>query len=59
MSMFVMKMSFHGLSTMQDYEDAVQFFKDKDTSKYRMSLEQTKDTIKAKAALIEVGTPDV
>ncbi|THH28051.1 hypothetical protein EUX98_g6136 [Antrodiella citrinella] len=47
------------LSTQEDYEEIAQFFKTKDTSKFSMALQQTYDSILARAAWIERSTADV
>lgn len=49
-----MQATFGSLSTTRDYEETVGFFKDKDTSKYRMALQQALDGIEASAAEAEV-----
>ncbi|KAF8061516.1 leucyl aminopeptidase [Lyophyllum atratum] len=47
------------LSTEKDYQEVVEFFKDKDTSKYDQGLAQVLDGIRAKAAYIERSTDDL
>jgi aminopeptidase 2 len=47
--------SFTDLSAEKDYQDTVEFFKDKETSKYNQSLAQALETIKAKTAWVEVS----
>jgi aminopeptidase 2 len=47
------------LSTPKDLQSTEDFFKDKDTSKYNQSLNQTLDTIRAKVAYIERSTKDL
>ncbi|THH32969.1 hypothetical protein EUX98_g1220 [Antrodiella citrinella] len=47
------------LSTKEDYEEISAFYKTKDTSKFSMALQQTYDTILARAAWIERSTADV
>ncbi|EIN08063.1 hypothetical protein PUNSTDRAFT_126849 [Punctularia strigosozonata HHB-11173 SS5] len=56
---FIVERAFNGLSSIKDHDETVEFFRGKDISKYRMSLEQTLDSIKAKAALIERSKEDV
>jgi len=51
--------SFGSLSTQKDYGEVVEFFKDKDTSKYDLSLAQALDNIRSKAALIERSSGDL
>lgn len=52
--MFVSRYSFQALSSDRDYEETQTFFKDKDTSMYKMSLDQALDSIKARAAWVKV-----
>ena len=48
-----MQLAFGTLSTQKDYEEVVKFFKDKDTSKFNMSLAQVEDGIQARAGIVE------
>jgi aminopeptidase 2 len=59
MMRYLIQRTFGGLSTEKDYEDIVEFFKDKNTAKYNMALAQTLDTIRAKIAWIERSTADI
>lgn len=47
------QLSFASLSARKDYEAVVEFFKDKDTSKYNLSLAQAEDGIRARAGMVE------
>ncbi|KAH8117511.1 peptidase family M1-domain-containing protein [Phellopilus nigrolimitatus] len=51
--------SFKKLSSEADAKDTEEFFKDKDVSKYNLSLSQALDTIRAHAAVLERSTDDV
>lgn len=53
-SLIVNKLSFTMLSSMKDYEETVAFFKDRDTSTFKMSLDQALESIEARAAWVEV-----
>ncbi|KAI0781326.1 leucyl aminopeptidase [Trametes elegans] len=53
------EISFGGFSSEKDYEETVAFFKDKDTSKFDMALNQTLDTIKSRAAWVERSTDEL
>lgn len=54
MMRYLVQRTFSGLSTEKDYQEIVEFFKDKDTSKYNLALAQVLDTIRAKIAWLEV-----
>ncbi|THH28050.1 hypothetical protein EUX98_g6135 [Antrodiella citrinella] len=56
---FPIKYSHDILSTKEDYEEIAKFFKTKDTSKFNMALQQTYDTILARAAWIQRSTADI
>ncbi|KAF9466381.1 leucyl aminopeptidase [Collybia nuda] len=56
---YLVEMSMGGLSTERDHAEVVEFFKDKDTSKYNLSLAQSLDSIRAKAAYIERSSDDM
>ncbi|KAJ7812088.1 hypothetical protein B0H14DRAFT_2858160 [Mycena olivaceomarginata] len=45
---------FKGLSTQRAHDDAAEFFKDKDTTRYSMALSQALETVRARIAYIEV-----
>lgn len=51
--------AFNSLTTEQDLKDVDAFFKDKDNSKYKLSLAQVKDTIQAQAAWLSRDKQDV
>jgi len=46
-------------SSMQDYSEIVDFFKNKDTSKFDMTVQQILETIKTSAKWIEHATDDI
>lgn len=50
-----MKVSLRSLSTQADLDDALAFFKDKDTSKFAMPLEQSLDGIRADMRWLQVS----
>ncbi|KZT24123.1 leucyl aminopeptidase [Neolentinus lepideus HHB14362 ss-1] len=56
---YLVKMSLGTLSTQQDYDETVEFFKDKDTSKYQLAYKQVLDNIKDRMTVIERSTDDV
>ncbi|RDX52652.1 hypothetical protein OH76DRAFT_1553921 [Lentinus brumalis] len=47
------EIAFMGLASEKDYEETAAFFKDKDTSKFDMALNQTLDSIKSRAAWVK------
>jgi aminopeptidase 2 len=49
-----LKLAWGGLASLKDAEACEAFFKDKDTSKYALVLQQTLDSIRANAQWIEV-----
>ncbi|KAF9463935.1 leucyl aminopeptidase [Collybia nuda] len=51
---FLVEMSTKRLSTDKDYSNIIEFFKNKDTSKYDQALAQVLDSIRARIAFIEV-----
>lgn len=55
----LVEMSVGPLSTGKDYAEVVEFFKDKDISKYSQGLAQSLDSIRAKAAFIERSSDDL
>ncbi|OBZ75470.1 Aminopeptidase 1 [Grifola frondosa] len=55
----LIEISFNALSSEEDYQDTLDYFKDKDTSKYEMSLQQTLDNIHARAAWVKRSTTDI
>ena len=46
---YLVEYTFVGLSAERDYQDTVEFFKDKDTKAYERSLVVVSDTIKGNA----------
>ena len=56
---YLVRYSMDFLSTKEDLQSTEEFFKDKDTSKYSQSLNQTLDTIRAKVGNIERSTADL
>ncbi|KAL5529124.1 hypothetical protein ACEPAG_5098 [Sanghuangporus baumii] len=56
---YLISYAFKYLSTEADAKDIEEFFKGKDVSKFNLALNQTLDTIRAHAALIERSTDDV
>jgi len=56
---YFVERAFGGLASNKDYEDVKAFFKDKDVSKFKMSLEQTLDGIQARTAYIKRSTADL
>ncbi|GLB35338.1 putative aminopeptidase [Lyophyllum shimeji] len=55
----LIEMAMGHFSTQQDYDMVVNFFKDKDTSKYNQGLAQALDGIHARIAYIERSTDDL
>ncbi|KAG6919995.1 hypothetical protein DXG01_013344 [Tephrocybe rancida] len=55
----LVELAMGGLSTEQDRTDIIEFFKDKDTSKYNQGLAQVLDGIRARIAYIERSTGDL
>jgi hypothetical protein len=53
---YLVEYTFVGLSAERDYQDTVEFFKDKDTSKYSQALAQVLDSIRAKIAWVDVSS---
>ncbi|RXW20987.1 hypothetical protein EST38_g4846 [Candolleomyces aberdarensis] len=56
---YLVEYSMDFLSTQKDLQITEDFFKDKDTSKYNQSLNQTLDAIRAKIAYIDRSTADL
>ncbi|KAK0197309.1 leucyl aminopeptidase [Armillaria mellea] len=56
---YLVEVSFGSLSTSKDYEETEAFFKDKEVSKYNLSLAQTLDTIRARVGYIGRATEDL
>ncbi|KAK0503051.1 leucyl aminopeptidase [Armillaria luteobubalina] len=56
---YLVEISFGSLSTTKDYEETEAFFKDKEVSKYSLSLAQTLDTIRARVGYIGRATEDL
>jgi aminopeptidase 2 len=56
---YIVQYAWSGLASVKDADDCEAFFKDKDTSKYALVLQQTLDTIRASAEWIGRSTADV
>lgn len=56
---YLIEYSFTGLSAEKDYQDIVEFFKDKDTSKYSQALAQVLESIRTKISWIDRSTDDM
>jgi aminopeptidase 2 len=56
---YLVEYTFVGLSAERDYQDTVEFFKDKDTSKYSQALAQVLESIRAKIAWVDRSTGDL
>ncbi|KAF8633724.1 hypothetical protein AX17_004382 [Amanita inopinata Kibby_2008] len=56
---YLVSIAMSGFSTRQDYDEVAEFFKDKDTSKYNLSLAQVLDSIRARSAYIERSSEDL
>jgi len=56
---YLVEHAFTSLSAEKDYGDVVEFFKDKDTSKYSMALAQVLETIRAQITWIDRSTSDM
>ncbi|KIP12371.1 hypothetical protein PHLGIDRAFT_32955 [Phlebiopsis gigantea 11061_1 CR5-6] len=56
---YLVAASFNALTTDKDYEETVEFFKGRDTSFYKLTLEQALDNIKTKSAWIKRCTDDL
>ncbi|KAL6304086.1 ERAP1-like C-terminal domain-containing protein [Sparassis latifolia] len=52
-------LAFKSLSSTQDHDDIVEYFKDKDTAKYDMALKQSLENILTRAAWIQRSTGDI
>ncbi|KZT63496.1 hypothetical protein DAEQUDRAFT_747814 [Daedalea quercina L-15889] len=55
----IVEASFCNLSPYEDYEEAVEFFKEKDTGKYEMVLKQTLEGIQTQSAWAKQSTEDI
>ncbi|KAJ7290031.1 leucyl aminopeptidase [Mycena rebaudengoi] len=53
------QMPFRRFTSEQDYQETVEFFKTKDTSKYARSLEQTLESIRANINTLERSTKEI
>ncbi|KAJ7464112.1 leucyl aminopeptidase [Mycena latifolia] len=53
------QLPFRSLTTQEDYDDTVAFFKTKDTSKYTRSVDQTLETIHGNIKYIERSTAEI
>ncbi|GBE82604.1 Aminopeptidase 1 [Sparassis crispa] len=56
---FLVEVAFGSLSSRKDHDETVEFFKDKDTSKYDMMLKQALENMTTKAAWIDRSTGDI
>ncbi|KAJ8587988.1 hypothetical protein M405DRAFT_277524 [Rhizopogon salebrosus TDB-379] len=56
---YVISATFENLTKEEDYQQTVDFFKDKDTSRYNLALSQTFDSLRASRAWIERSTTDI
>ncbi|KAI0730373.1 peptidase family M1-domain-containing protein [Fomitopsis betulina] len=50
---------FRNLSSDKDYEDVAEFFKDKDTERFKMKLDQTLEGIQIRSAWVKRSTEDI
>ncbi|EPQ58615.1 hypothetical protein GLOTRDRAFT_36981 [Gloeophyllum trabeum ATCC 11539] len=55
----LLRLSLASLTTQRDYDETVDFFKHKDTSRYHLAYLQALDSIKDNIAVIERSTSDV
>ncbi|TFY57887.1 hypothetical protein EVJ58_g6753 [Rhodofomes roseus] len=55
----LVEMSFRNLSADKDYQETAEFFKDKDTGKYKMKLDQTLEGIQIRSAWVKRSTEDI
>lgn len=55
----VVSSSFGNLTKEEDYQKIVDFFKDKDTSRYNLALSQTLESLRASRAWIKRSTTDI
>ncbi|KAK7463560.1 Aminopeptidase 2 mitochondrial [Stygiomarasmius scandens] len=51
--------AFGGLSTEKDLQETIEYFKDKDVTRYKMALNQTLDGIRARIAYLKHSTSDI
>jgi len=56
---YLVKYSFESFTTQKDWDEIQAFFKDKDNSKYYMSLNQASDSIKANAAWLDRSLKEI
>ncbi|KAF5367551.1 hypothetical protein D9758_003664 [Tetrapyrgos nigripes] len=56
---YLVEYTFRGLSTEKDLQDTIDYFKDKDITRYEMALNQTVDGIKARIAYLKHSTSDI
>ncbi|KAF8892603.1 leucyl aminopeptidase [Infundibulicybe gibba] len=56
---YLVETALDSFSTEKDYNETVEYFKDKNTSKYKFSLAQTLDSIRANTAYIERSSVDL
>ncbi|KAG1778533.1 hypothetical protein EV702DRAFT_967778 [Suillus placidus] len=55
----IVSSSFGNLTKEEDYQKIVDFFKDKDTSRYNLALSQTLESLRASSAWIKRSTSDI
>ncbi|KAG0705166.1 hypothetical protein DFH29DRAFT_907854 [Suillus ampliporus] len=55
----VVSLVFENLTKEEDYQQIVDFFKDKDTSRYNLALSQTLESLRASRAWIKRSTSDI
>ncbi|KAG1756159.1 hypothetical protein EDD22DRAFT_981551 [Suillus occidentalis] len=55
----IVSSSFDNLTKEEDYQRIVDFFKDKDTSRYNLALSQTLESLRASRAWIKRSTTDI
>ncbi|KAH9921040.1 leucyl aminopeptidase [Fomitopsis serialis] len=55
----IVAISFRNLSADKDYEETAQFFKDRNTEKYKMKLDQTLEDIQVRSAWVKRSTEDI
>ncbi|KAK7443529.1 Aminopeptidase 2 mitochondrial [Stygiomarasmius scandens] len=51
--------AFGGLSTEKDLQETIEYFKDKDVTRYKRALNQTLDGIRARIAYLKHSTSDI
>ncbi|KAG1832677.1 hypothetical protein EV424DRAFT_1627020 [Suillus variegatus] len=56
---YIVSATFENLTKEEDYQRTVDFFKDKDISRYNLALSQTLESLRASRAWIERSTTDI